>query len=346
VDGATFTYAAGGQRWSGTVVSEVEAYAAIEPALPPRFSDIAAGGAHTASVERRVAPAGAVLPLFRRSATELMAFAKDQAEHRRSYLLGLRPSPFSRAASAGPEQGTGHAAGHEHGSVPGNVPGHAPDDVWLDARTTGDLVHTIMEYDADLVARDLDAILDRELTSRVGADAAAALVPEVRARLRRLIADAHAHPAVARLAAGEGVERELPFTWCLDVDGDVAVVHGAMDLVARVDGAFEILDFKTHRLAPGEESRAAADYDLQRDLYAAALHELAGTPSVFSLFFPETGGEVRTALEATAVAAARERVCAALRAVAAGVIGRTSRADGPGEPASAPAPTGAGEEGA
>jgi hypothetical protein len=134
------------------------------------------------------------------------------------------------------------------------------------------------------------------------------------------VADTHAHPAVARLAGGEAVERELPFTWCLEVDGDVAVVHGAMDLVARVDGALEILDFKTHRLAPGEEARAAADYDLQRDLYAAALHELAGAPAAFSLFFPETGGEVRTALDAESVAAARERVRDAFRQVAAGVV--------------------------
>jgi hypothetical protein len=167
-----------------------------------------------------------------------------------------------------------------------------------------------MELDAELVHRDLDAILERELASRLGPEAAAALPGAARMRVRRLVERTHAHEAVARLVAGSAVARELPFTWFLDVDGDASVLHGAMDLVARVGDAFEILDFKTHRLAPGQEEAVAAGYALQRDLYAAVLHELAGTPAAFSLFFPETGREVREPLDADAIAAGRARVCA------------------------------------
>jgi ATP-dependent exoDNAse (exonuclease V) beta subunit len=289
IDAESLHYGDGQRTWCGSVVTDVTDVPASEPVAPPEFETVAASARVDAEILRRVAPAPPVAPLFRRSATELMVFAKDRDEHRRSYLLGLRPPPRVANASA---EGRG-----------------------LDARTTGDVVHAIMELDADVVARDVDAILDRELASRLGEESAASLPVEARERLRRLVERTHAHPAVARLVKGDAVERELSFTWFLDVDGHVSVLHGAMDLVARVDGALEILDFKTHRLKPGEEAAAGADYDLQRDLYAAALDALAGAPAAFSLLFPETSHEVRTTLQQGAVVESCERVRAALRAV-------------------------------
>ena len=299
-----FGYAADEKRWTGSVVPELRELPAVEAPAPPRFADVAARAGVAAPLLRRILPAAPVAPLFRRSATELMTFAKSPDEHRRSYLLGLR-LPYVG--------GNGSSGGNGNGNGNGN--GHA-----LDARTAGDVVHAIMEHDAELVRRDLDHILDRELASRLGADGAAALPRAARERLRRLVERTMSHSAVARLFAGTLVERELPFTWFLDVDGHVSVLHGAMDLVAHVDEALEILDFKTHQLRPGEEEQTAAGYHLQRDLYAAALHEVAGTPSAFSLFFPETGKEVRAALGADAVAAGRARVCAALRAVTQAIV--------------------------
>jgi hypothetical protein len=62
---------------------------------------------------------------------------------------------------------------------------------------------------------------------------------------------------------------------------------------------------------------------LQRDLYAAALHEVLGTPAAFRFFFPETSDEVREALGEDEVAAGRERVCGALREVAEAVSEQT-----------------------
>ena len=295
-EGGDFAYAHGDARWTGTVVTELRELPAVEAPAPPRYSDVAASAAVSEPLLRRIVPVPPVLPLFRRSATELMTFAKSEAEHRRSYLLGLR-IPY--VAASGSSNGNGHP---------------------LDARTAGDVVHAIMEHDAELVRRDLDALLDRELASRLGADGAAALPRSARARLRRLVERTVEHDAVARLLGGAAVERELPFTWFVDVDGQPSVLHGAMDLVAHVDDALEILDFKTHQLQPGEEEQTAAGYHLQRDLYAAALHEVAGTPSAFSLFFPETGKEVRATLGADAVAEGRARVCAALRAVTQAIV--------------------------
>jgi ATP-dependent exoDNAse (exonuclease V) beta subunit len=286
------------------VIADLADVPAAEAPAPPDFVSVVASARVDADLLRRVAPAAPVAPLFRRSATELMTFAKDRDEHRRGYLLGLRPAPRIAAAD-------GVAA---------------PDEQHVDARTTGDIVHAIMELDAELVARDVDAILDRELTTRLGEERAAALSAEARERLRRLIERTQAHPAVERLFGGDAVERELRFTWFLEVDGDPSVLHGAMDLVARVEGALEILDFKTHRLRPGEEGATAAGYDLQRDLYAAALDALAGAPAAFSLLFPETSHEVRTPLEAAAVADARERVRAALRAVHGALVGAEAKA--------------------
>lgn len=308
VEGEAFSYGCDGVAWSGRVVGELPEVASMEPAAPPSFEQVAATARVSAPLLRRIAAVASVAPLFRRSATELMVFAKDRDEHRRSYLLGLRPTPFAKRHGANGSSGNGSP--NRHGDA-------------LDARTTGDVVHSMLELHGDVVGRDLDALLEREVASRLGADAAASLAPEAMARLRGLIERTRTHASVARLVGGEAVERELPFTWFLEVDGEASVLHGAMDLVARVGGVLEVLDFKTHRVATREEAVArAAEYALQRDLYAAALHEVAGAPGAFSFFFPEASEEVRETLGAAEVAAGRERVAAALRAVAVVVTGR------------------------
>ena len=143
------------------------------------------------------------------------------------------------------------------------------------------------------------------------------------------------HPSVARLIGGEAAERELPFTWFLDVDGAPNVLHGAMDLVARVEGGLEILDFKTHRIAAGEEEATASDYALQRDLYAAALAAIEGAPSAFTLFFPETSGEVRTAVDAASIAGGEERIREAMREILRSVVGEGGRSGADAQPSPA-----------
>jgi hypothetical protein len=104
------------------------------------------------------------------------------------------------------------------------------------------------------------------------------------------------------------VERELPFTWLLTAGGETCVVHGAIDLVARVDGALEVLDFKSHANPGGREAEIAEGYALQRDVYAAALAAIVEGPQAFSFFFPATGTDVRRELDDVDVARSREVV--------------------------------------
>jgi ATP-dependent exoDNAse (exonuclease V) beta subunit len=290
--------------FTGVVVPEDADRGDVEVAAvrPPTLAELPPDAPVPPELMRRVAPLSHVAPLFRRSATEVMVLARNPDEHYRAYVSGLRDVRFARDESP-------HAAPRD---------GHAAGAAELDARTTGDVVHAMMEMDAAALDHDLDRVLERELSLRLGAEGASALSEGARARLRRLVDDTRRHVAVARLTDGEAVERELPFTWFVrsaDGDGAPGVFQGAMDLVARVDGALEVLDFKTHRIAAGQEDETAAAYEIQRDLYSLALAELHKAPAAFSFFFPETGGEVRTALTAGELAAARERLAAQLRAV-------------------------------
>lgn len=292
-----FTYADAGTSWSGRVVVEVrDDVAETDPPRPPEpatLDDARDEDDDARALRRRIAAAPPVAPLFRRSATELMTLDRDADAHRRAYALGLR-APSSAAGTGAPRTG-------------------------LDARTTGDVVHAVLEHEAAALAQDLDRILDREVTRRLGEEAAAALDPADRDRLRRLVDGARTHAAVARLTEADA-EHELEYTWfARDAEGNVlGVFQGAMDLVARVDGALEALDFKTHRLRPGDEAAAAAHYDLQRDLYALALSDVVDRPAAFSFFFPETGGEVRDALDADALELARAAIVARLAAADGG----------------------------
>ena len=290
-------------QWTGVVIpddDDAADVAEVDVRRPPTMADVASDAVVAPELARRLAPVPDVAPLFRRSATEVMVLAKNVDEHRRSYLSGLRDVAFAPERAARADGGSGNADG---------APG-------LDARTTGDVVHAMMELDAAALDRDLDRVLERELSRRLGEEGAAALSEGATARLRALVDATRQHAAVARLTDGEAVEHELPFTWFARPaagDGAVSVFQGAMDLVARVGGALEVLDFKTHRIAAGREEETAAAYAIQRDLYALALAELCETPAAFSFFFPETGGEVRTALGAEGVEAARARLAAPLR---------------------------------
>src|SRR5699024_7011613 len=79
-----------------------------------------------------------------------------------------------------------------------------------------------------------------------------------------------------------------------------AVIHGAMDLVGRIGDELEILDYKSHRLTPGQEAETVAKYALQRDLYAEALRAILGSaPSRFTFYFPETDTPMVAPLDAS-----------------------------------------------
>lgn len=212
--------------------------------------------------------------LPRRSATELMQLHEDASVHRDRYVDGLPDRRLFRR--------------DEHGNAPAGVP----------ARIMGDILHASLEE--QIAEAELDAFHERELSERLGEPVTSPRVREARRRLRALALAARSNPAVAKLYDAPGSERELAFTWFRHPQGgDAALIHGAMDLVGRVGDELEIVDYKSHTLAPGEEAAAAAKYALQRDLYAEALGAVLGTaPARFTFYFPETDCPVVSKLDA------------------------------------------------
>ncbi len=92
-------------------------------------------------------------------------------------------------------------------------------------------------------------------------------------------------PLCARLAAAGEVRREQPFAFSL---GGEVLLRGFLDAAAlERDGALLIVDYKSDRIAAGEDARAALerDYSMQRLVYAlAGLHAGAGEVEVAHCF--------------------------------------------------------------
>ena len=209
-----------------------------------------------------------------------MVLARNPAEYRSRYVLGMRERRITPA--------TGTPV--------------------ISARIMGDVLHAALEERLD--GDELDAFLEHELVDRTGESAGSPRVRAARARLFELVELSTNSPIVSRLLEAPEMEPELSFTWILRSDGGShAVMRGAMDLVARVDGRLEIMDFKSHEIGEGQEERTARDYDVQMQVYAAALAMLTGNdPARFSFFFPSTGGEAARSLDSRAVSSAVIRV--------------------------------------
>jgi ATP-dependent helicase/nuclease subunit A len=83
-----------------------------------------------------------------------------------------------------------------------------------------------------------------------------------------------------RIAACGELRREHPFAFAIAVERPL--VTGVIDLLAReTDGAALVVDYKTDRVATGEDlaARADADYGIQRLIYAVAVLR-EGAPAV------------------------------------------------------------------
>ena len=268
------------------------------PVLPPlpSLDDLAASrGIALARGDVQLAEIVAPVLLPRRSATELMLLVKNPAEYRNRHVLGLRERRITPA---------------------GGTP-------VVSARVMGDVLHAALEERLD--GDELDAFIEHELVDRTGESAGSPRLRAARAKLVELVEQSMTNPAVARFFDAPEYEGELSFTWILrSVVGDYTVLRGAMDLVARIDGRLEIMDFKSHAIAIGQEEQTARDYDVQMQVYAAAIAALTGTdPARFSFFFPATGGEAARTLgsKATTAAVARVReLTDQARAAQAGVV--------------------------
>ena len=275
---ATHTYRYGDTEWhvrdAGVATSEL-ALAATPTRELPSADALDDAAPLDSDLVRMVRPIPFSLRIPRRSATELMQLEDDPKAHRDRYVFGL---PDRRLFNRDGE-----------GKTPPGVP----------ARIMGDILHASLEE--QIAEADLDRFHERELSERLGEPITSPRVREAKRKLRELALSARANPAVAALYDAPGSERELPFTWFRTPEGgEAAVIHGAMDLVGRIGDELEILDYKSHRLTPGQEAETIAKYELQRDLYAEALRAILGTaPSRFTFYFPETDTPMVAPLDAS-----------------------------------------------
>jgi hypothetical protein len=146
----SFRYtAANGVSWTGTIHAPAAESLATQAARSlPRLEEIASASMPDGLCLHRLQALGPPTSQRRYSASSLMSIGKPAEPLRRT-----------RTGSTG-----------------------APD-----ARTTGNILHAVMQHLRD--GDDLDAILDREIESKVGTD----LPPEWRQALRTLIETARAH---------------------------------------------------------------------------------------------------------------------------------------------------------
>jgi len=96
---------------------------------------------------------------------------------------------------------------------------------------------------------------------------------EEREELAALLASALDTPLAARLrAAAHGARREHPFAFSLGPAEPL--LTGVLDILAREpDGGLLVVDYKSDRVAPGEDLAATVEreYSIQRSLYALAV---------------------------------------------------------------------------
>jgi RecB family exonuclease len=139
-----------------------------------------------------------------------------------------------------------------------------------DAAARGRIVHRLLERLDFRAPPPPPGAVAAELAGQVGEAEAGAIAELVGAFARS--------PLRPRLARAGSVVREASFA--LTVDG--LLVGGYLDVLAReAGGELLVVDYKTDRVAPGEDlaARVAADYELQRRVYGLAALQ-TGAPNV------------------------------------------------------------------
>ena len=171
----------------------------------------------------------------------------------------------------------------------------------------GSVVHRAIEESAgDVASLDASALaaLVREESERALDDAT---IDTLAREAADMLAE-FARTSVAEALSDPGVERwfELPFAW----DWDGLPVHGAIDLVYRDAGGWQVVDFKTDSLERTTADAVARRYLVQIGLYQRAVEAAVGEESAAGLLFLRSGELVQPAradLDA-ALDEARERV--------------------------------------
>jgi ATP-dependent exoDNAse (exonuclease V) beta subunit len=145
--------------------------------------------------------------------------------------------------------------------------GTAPGE-WMDARARGTLAHRLMEL-LDFVRPRPPGPEDVAATAReLGIAAGVADCAEIAA----LIAAASRAATAVRVAQAGAIRREHPFAFALAPSEPL--ITGVIDLLAvEADGGHLVLDYKSDRVAPGEQLDVLVEheYAIQRLLYALAV---------------------------------------------------------------------------
>lgn len=149
----------------------------------------------------------------------------------------------------------------------------------IEARTRGSIVHVLLES-VDFTRPHPPSAKD---VQRVARQMGASVGPGEREEIAALIAGALAAAPALRLRAARRARREHPFAFSLEpAHPPQPLVTGVLDLIVeQPDGSSLIVDYKSDRLAGGEdlEQLVQRDYGFQRLLYALAAIE-GGAPEV------------------------------------------------------------------
>ena len=174
----------------------------------------------------------------------------------------------------------------------------------LDALTRGTIVHELLEG-ADL--RHGTPPTDGQISARLAAHAAPATVENLD-DLRRLLTGFLGSPMRARMAHARRVRREVPFAFALATDHEdggarPVLVEGVIDAYCPEAGGALVVDYKSDRLATGQDLEALCHeaYSTQRTVYAlAALRAGADRVEVAHVFLERPDEPVLTRYEAHA----------------------------------------------
>ncbi|MFM8551244.1 MAG: PD-(D/E)XK nuclease family protein [Nitrospiraceae bacterium] len=179
---------------------------------------------------------------------------------------------------------------------------HGADPTGAVVRHADFSVHGFTQQRQQRIAR-LPAHIDRICRTAIPA-AQAEDAERVRVELQELFAGVADSAPFADLRRADILGRELPFAIPWPGDGSQrsavghrpSVMHGTMDLLYRLDGEVWIADYKTDRVAAGEEESRAAAYWAQALVYREAVGAcLGGEPVRFQFIFLRSGIGVKVA---------------------------------------------------
>ena len=143
------------------------------------------------------------------------------------------------------------------------------------AANRGVAYHRIMEcvdFGNNDIEAQLDSLLEQEFIDKEQRQC-------IRAADIKQFCDSKLGKRVAKADAEKRLWREQPFVFLMD-NGPDMLIQGVIDLYFVEDGKITVIDYKTDRVAKGEEGveELINRYAIQLDYYSKALQQLTGLP--------------------------------------------------------------------